>query len=54
MMDDVSYAKNSCSKLELYVINKIIPSINLITTFETRDNPLSSETVLKIIENYFL
>ena len=54
LMDDVSYGKNVSSKLGLYIGNGIIPSINLITTYETKEQPLSTETVRKVIEHYFL
>lgn len=54
LMDDLAYAQNSCSKLQLYVSHGIIPSINLITTYETKENPLSSEVIEKIILHYFL
>lgn len=53
-MDDPSYAKNAYSKLELYTSHGIIPSIQLITTFETAASPLNMEMVEKIIEYYFL
>ena len=54
LMDEPDYSKNACSKLQLYTSHGIIPSINLITTYETKDAPLSSEVVEKIIEHYFL
>lgn len=54
MMDDTKYASNACGKLQLYISNGIIPSINLITTYETREQPLTSEMVQNIIEYYFL
>ena len=53
-MDDPSYYKDVFSKLQLYTSHGIIPSINLITTYETKENPLSSEVIEKIIEHYFL
>lgn len=53
MMDDPKYCKNACSKLQLYTSNGIIPSIHLITTFETKDYPLSSEAIENIIAYYF-
>lgn len=53
-MDDPVYAKNVPSKLQLYISNGIIPSIHLITTYETQDSPLSSEVIEKTIEHYFL
>lgn len=54
MMDNVAYSKKVCLKLQLYIENGIIPSIQLITTYETKDNPLSPERVEKIVEHYFL
>lgn len=53
-MDDPIYQKNSISKLQLYTSHGIIPSIHLITTYETKENPLSSEIIEKIVEHYFL
>lgn len=53
-MDEPSYYKNVAPKLQLYISHGIIPSINLITTYETQNNPLSSEIIDKIIHYYFL
>lgn len=52
-MDDINYCKNACTKLQLYTSHGIIPSIHLITTYETQKNPLSIDAVNKIIEEYF-
>lgn len=54
LMDNPSYSKSACSKLQLYISNGIIPSIHLITTYETKDNPLDAGTIEKIVEHYFL
>lgn len=54
MMDNPAYAKTVLSKLQVYISNGIIPSIQLITTYETKENPLDPETVEKIVEHYFL
>lgn len=54
MMDDPNYCKNYISKLQLYVSYQIIPSIQLITTYETKKHPLSIEIIQKNIEHYFL
>lgn len=54
LMDDPSYYKNAYSKLQLYTSHGIVPSIKLITTYETKDVPLSSEVIEKIVEHYFL
>lgn len=53
-MDDPFYVRNSYSKLQTYASYGIIPTINLILTFETVNFPLSTEIVEKIIEYYFL
>ena len=54
MMDIPTYSKNTCSKLQLYISNGIFPSIQLITTYETKENPLNAEMVEKIVKYYFL
>ena len=54
MMDNPTYNKNACSKLQLYMSNGIIPTIQLITTYETKDSPLTIEMVENIVKQYFL
>jgi len=54
IMDDPVYVKKTYSKLQLYTSNGIIPTIQLITTYETKEHPLTSDVVEKIIEHYFL
>ena len=54
LMDQVSYCRSTFSKLDFYAAHKIIPSIQLLATFETREAPLSYETVEKMVEHYFL
>lgn len=54
MMDEPSYYNNAYQKLQQYTSCGIVPSIQLITTFETSKHPLSSEQIQKIIEYYFL
>ena len=53
MMDDEEYIKKACSKLQVYALNGIVPSVNLIMTFETSENPLGAEEVMELIEKYF-
>jgi len=53
MMDDEEYIKKACSKLQVYTLNGIVPSVNLIMTFETSENPLGAEEVMELIEKYF-
>lgn len=54
MMDDPNYSKKVFSKLQLYTSHDIIPSIQLITTYETQKTPLSTELIKNTIEYYFL
>lgn len=54
LMDNPNYYKNAYSKLQFYTSCGIVPSIQLITTFETKNHPLSSEIVEKIVTHYFL
>lgn len=53
-MDKPGYRSNAISKLQLYTSHGIIPSIHLITTYETLEHPLTSEMIEKIIDYYFL
>jgi len=53
LMDNPSYSSKAFSKLQLYSTYKIIPSIQLITTYETKEHPLTMETVEKIVKDYF-
>lgn len=54
LMDDPSYSKNAISKLHLYVNHGIIPSLRLITTYETKESPLSIDKIEKIVKEYFV
>lgn len=54
LMDNPSYADKASAKLRVYFQNNIIPSINLITTYETAVNPLDSEEVREQILKHFL
>lgn len=53
MMDEKEYRNQACNKMKLYCENGIIPSINLITTYETKRYPLSVEKVEGVIQEYF-
>lgn len=54
MMDSPPYSQNTFNKLQIYNSHGIIPTINLITTYETKDQPLNSQYVQHLIEHYFL
>lgn len=52
MMDKQDYAKHTYAKLDLYQMHGIIPSINLITTYETKEHPLGVDVIEKLIEHF--
>lgn len=54
MMNNPAYCENAFNKLKVYGNHGIIPSINLITTYETQKNPINSEQIQQIIFDYFL
>ncbi|GAB1476367.1 hypothetical protein MASR2M70_12010 [Bacillota bacterium] len=54
MVDDLVYANKMCNKLAEYRKHGIYEGDNLITTQETRTNPLSAHTVHKIIKSFLL
>lgn len=54
LMDEEAYRNSVYKKLKLYCDNGIIPSINLITTYETKQHPLDANHVEAIIKEYFL
>lgn len=53
MMDDEEYLNHACQKIGTYCMGGIIPSVNLITTYETKKYPLSLEKVEQVINEYF-
>ena len=53
MMDVPSYFTHAYSKLQKYAENDIIPNVNLITTFETKEAPLNPELVETLVKHYF-
>lgn len=54
LMDEASYSKNTSSKLQLYFSRGIVPSIQLITTYETKAHPLNYEEISWVASHYFL
>lgn len=54
MMDDLTYSHQAFSKLQRYTSHGIIPNIHLITTYETKDFPLSAATVERLVQQYFI
>lgn len=53
LMDDDAYAQNCFFKLQTYQRHKIIPQVQLITTYETKQTPLDSSLVCLLIQHYF-
>ena len=51
-MDNPEYARKTALKLQSYISYGIIPDINLITTYETKDHPLSIPTIENIIQRF--
>lgn len=54
VIDNPNYSKNAYQKMQLYTNYGIIPSYQLITTFETKEQPLTGYFIEKVIEHYFL
>lgn len=53
-MDVPKYCNTVTAKLHTYINHGIIPSINLITTYETQKKPLKREYIDMLIKYYFL
>lgn len=53
MMDDPQYIHKTSEKLEIYALHDIVPSVNLITTFETSKHPLTTDIVENMIRQFF-
>lgn len=53
MMDVPTYCDQTFSKLKQYARHNIIPGHNLITTYETRQNPIDSEQIERLVEDFF-
>lgn len=53
LMDDLDYARKFCSKMQMYTMNGIVPSIQLITTYETKEHPLTVDVIEGTIRRYF-
>lgn len=53
MMDNQKYRDKTIQKLQVYFNNNILPGINLITTYETKENPLTLAKVKQVISDYF-
>ena len=54
MMDDPLYVKKACEKIQCYSLNGIIPSKQLILSYESKEYPLSPQEVKRIIDEFFV
>lgn len=54
MMDNPAYSDKAFNKLSQYARQGIIPTINLITTYETQSSPINSSTIRNIVHEHFL
>ena len=53
-MDDAEYATQTVSKLNLFAHNGIFPGKNLITTMETVTQPLNTQQIKKLAEEFLI
>lgn len=53
IMDDEKYMNSWEQKMRIYIQNGIVPGIQLICTYETKEHPINSMQVQKIIDNHF-
>lgn len=53
MIDNPVYRQTAIHKLQTFLSHEIYPTINLITTYETKEHPLNLELVEAIIQIYF-
>ena len=54
MADDPKYSSKIGERIQRYISNGIIPGINLIISFETKDHPLDPILLEETVHKYFL
>lgn len=54
MLDNPEYFQETMNKLEIYFRNRIIPGKNLIITYETSSQPLSTKAIDGLIREYLI
>lgn len=54
LIDKPEYRQDTWERLDLYISHGIIPTKNLILTYETAEYPLSITQVEKLVTEYFL
>lgn len=53
-MDDPKYNRNIGDRIQSYINNGIIPGIDLITTYETSECPLTVQDIERVVKEHFL
>ena len=53
LLDNEEYVENMLAKMKLYIANGIIPSVNLIVTYETQEHPLQMAYIGYLVQHYF-
>ena len=54
LLDNPDYVKNMHLKLQTFTSHDIMPGINLITTFENQENPLTFELIEMMVKYYLI
>ena len=52
MMDDPIYAENAIQKIATYEQNGFFPGINLLLTYETKNNPINQKSIHLLIQAF--
>lgn len=52
MMDDPIYAENAIQKIATYEQNGFFPGINLLLTYETKNNPINQKSIPLLIQAF--
>ena len=52
MMDDTIYAENAIQKIATYEQNGFFPGINLLLTYETKNNPINQKSIHLLIQEF--
>ena len=53
MMDDSIYVKNAIKKIEQYGKSRYVQGRNFIATFESKEAPLNTVTINRVIQDFF-
>ena len=54
MMDNAEYVNHACKKIKIYCENGIVPSVDLLLSYETQKHPFSIDEAERIVKQYFL